>query len=234
MGFALISKSAGRAYVAFRAQPRAVLLAVFLFVLVLVTCVLLAEFVIYVWDPAEPVRRIASSLSTGLSYNWFLIGLVRYFLALLNEQPVRLARLFLGWPGFIPLLLLNLVQGLILGALFLPGFFLTTRLTGSFLGPLLFFMAVPAVFFLTIKLNFAFVFVIDRRLDLFDALLKAFQATAGSFWSVTLLLILCGLIAAAGLLVLGIGFLASGGFALLLYLAAYENLAGEIPARKSR
>ncbi len=139
-------------------------------------------------------------------------GLYNFYLKLIRRQPASLADAFAGFgPQF---------GQLVLGSLCV-----------SFLTTIGFFLCLIPGFYLSVSWRFTLPAIIDKRLGFQDAMKLSRQTVKGRWWPVFALLLLSGLIGAAGLLACCVGVLLTMPIAIGAILYAYEDLLGiQLPA----
>jgi hypothetical protein len=134
-------------------------------------------------------------------------GLYSFYLKLIRGQPATMADAFAGFgPPFVQL---------VLGSLCVS--FLTT------IGLCL--CLIPG-FYLSVAWRFTLPAIIDKRLGFPDAMKLSRRLVTGRWWPMFALVLLSGLIAAAGLLACCIGVFVTAPIAIGAILYAYEDLLG--------
>jgi hypothetical protein len=157
-----------------------------------------------------------------------MVGIVRFGLELLDGDS-RIGTLFSGFNGYVKWLGRSLLLTLILVVLSLPGSALQLYATANEDPSLILVGAlVSMVWSLVVTLRFMFAnfFAVDRDLPAIEAL-RASWSVSGSLWlKLFLLSLVMGIVAMAGLILLGVGVLFTGPLAALMLASAYRQVAG--------
>ena len=132
------------------------------------------------------------------------IGLVRISLQLYEHKPVTFDDLFAS-------------DGLFLKYLFASILSLLITIIGLIL------LVVPGIIW-AVRLQFAPYFVVDKRLEPFDALSKSWEATRGHVGQLLLLTVTLVLINLVGVLLFGVGLLITIPLSMLASVYAYRKL----------
>jgi hypothetical protein len=153
-------------------------------------------------------RGIAvSSLWNLLMAGPLLGGLYNYYLKLIRGQPATIGDAFAGFSrSFVPLLMAHVVSA-----------FLTC------LGILC--CVIPGIY-LGVAWKFTLPLVIDKQLGFWDAMELSRKTVTPQWWSLFALILLAGLISAAGLIVCCIGILATVPIGIATILYAYNDMLG--------
>ena len=150
---------------------------------------------------------VVSSLWNLLMAGPLLGGLYNYYLKLIRGQPATIGDAFAGFSrSFVPLLMAHVVSG-----------FLTC------LGLLC--CVIPGVY-LAVAWKFTLPLVIDKQLGFWDAMELSRKTVTPQWWSLFALMLLAGLISAAGLIVCCIGVLATIPIGIAAILYAYDDMLG--------
>ncbi len=138
-------------------------------------------------------------------YSIFYGGLYGFYLKLIRRQPVNVSDAFVGFsPVFGQLALVGLVVGL----LTLLGFALCV---------------LPGIY-LAVAWIFGVPLVIDKRMDFWDAMEMSRKIVNQHFWIVLGLLLLVGLISAAGLVACCVGVFVTTPIGYIALIYAYEDV----------
>jgi hypothetical protein len=139
-------------------------------------------------------------------------GLYNLYLKLIRGQPAGIGDAFAGFgPQF--------------GQLVLGSFVV------SFLSMMGFFLCVIPGLYLSVGWKFTLPAIIDKRLGFWEGMEASRQAVSGRWWPVFALLLLTGLIAAAGMLACCVGIFVTMPIAIGAIMYAYEDLVGvQLPA----
>lgn len=144
----------------------------------------------------------------GLILNGLLLGgLQYYFLKRLRGQAAELGDCFTGFSA--------MTGPLIIASLLVTVF----TLVG------LFFLILPGIY-LAVAYSFAYLLVIDHKLDFWPALEVSRRVITKNWGWMLLLLIVTGILSSLGVLLLGIGYLLTAPLLYATFVAAYEQLVG--------
>ncbi|MDB6064447.1 MAG: hypothetical protein JWR26_655 [Pedosphaera sp.] len=170
-------------------------------------------------------------------------GLYYFFLKNIRGQPSEFGDLFAGFrERFVPLMLAYLVTILLTLVSALPGLIVIAIPTfamvhaqqfdaANFAVALLgFFLTIVPLTYLGTSLIFSIPLIIDKHLDFWPAMQLSRKVVGKHFWTILVLLIVCGLINFAGLCAcyVGIFFTMPISFGALMY--AYEDIFTQRPA----
>jgi uncharacterized membrane protein len=149
----------------------------------------------------------ATSLLTTPVYVVLTAGLLKYYLKLIRGEPSGVADAFSGFgPALGQLVLLGLVSGF----LSLVGYCLCI---------------LPGIY-LTVSWMFAVPLVIDRGMGFWEAMELSRKVVAKHWFLMFALQLLCGLLAACGVIACCIGILVSLPFGTATLMYAYEDIYG--------
>ncbi len=137
-------------------------------------------------------------------------GLFALYLKRIRGQPATFGDAFVGFSVFLPLMLAQIVSGLLTG-----------------LGLLL--CILPGIY-LGVSWVFTLPLVMDKRLDFWPAMELSRKVVTRHWWQMFGLLILCGLVTLAGLLACCVGIIVTGAIAEAALMYAYEDIFGAHPA----
>jgi hypothetical protein len=141
-------------------------------------------------------------------------GLAWFFLRLVRGEAATVADVFVGFSkSFVPLMLAGLVSSVLVTVGFA-------------------FCAVPGIYLATAWV-FAFLLVLDKRLDFWPALELSRRVVTARFWPIFGLLFLCGLLTFAGALLFGLGVFFTTPLVVSSIVWAYEELFREPTAAAS-
>ena len=161
-------------------------------------------------------------------------GMYLLFIKLARGQEASVGDAFSGFSkAFLQLFLIALVSGILTGLCILPGLgtLMANMQFGSNISPLVIgFLVlvgmVPAIY-LTICWAFSMQLVVDKEMN-FWAAMELSRKVVNMHWGyVFLFLVVCGLVAALGVLVFCLGFLVTAPIALASIIYAYEDIFGE-------
>ena len=149
---------------------------------------------------------IALGYTLGMPvYSIFYGGLYAFYLKLIRGQPANVSDAFLGFSrAFGPLALTGLVVGLL-----------------TLLGIAL--CVLPGIY-LAVAWIFAVPLVIDKRMDFWDAMELSRKIVNKHFWIVLGLILLVGLISAAGLVACCVGIFVTTSIGYVALMYAYEDI----------
>jgi len=137
----------------------------------------------------------------------FMGGLFRYYLKLIRGQEAGIGDAFSGFTdGFVPLAILGFVQG-------------TLVLIGLVL------CIVPGIY-LAIAWYFATLLVVDRGIDFWSAMELSRKMVSRHWFTVFGIMLLLGLLAAAGLIACCVGMFVSMPVAFMALTLVYETIFG--------
>jgi hypothetical protein len=137
-------------------------------------------------------------------------GLFALILKRIRGQPATFGDAFAGFSLFLPLMLAQVVSGLLTG-----------------LGLLL--CILPGIY-LCVSWIFVLPLVIDKKLDFWPAMELSRKVVTKHWWAMFGLLLLCGLVAIAGLLACCVGIIVTTAVAEAAIMYAYEDIFGARPA----
>lgn len=137
-------------------------------------------------------------------------GLFALYLKRIRGQPATFGDAFAGFSLFVPLMLAQIVSGLLTG-----------------LGLLL--CVLPGIY-LGVSWVFVLPLVMDKRLEFWPAMELSRKVVSRHWWQMFGLLILCGLVTLAGLLACCVGIIVTGAVAEAALMFAYEDIFGTRPA----
>jgi len=150
---------------------------------------------------------LVSSVWNLLMGGPLLGGLYNYYLKLIRGQPATVGDAFAGFSSaFVPLAMAHVVSGLLTG-----------------LGLLC--CVIPGIY-LGVAWKFTLPLVIDKRLGFWDAMELSRKTVTPQWWGLFALILLAGLISAAGLIVCCIGVLATVPIGIAAILYAYDDMLG--------
>ncbi len=169
-------------------------------------------------------------------------GLYWLFLRALRGESGGVGDAFAGFSrAFVKLMLANIVVALLIGLFVAPGAAClvggivahvhhnTTGLPFIIAGIVLLVAALPVAIYLSTCWIFTLPLVIDKLLDFGPAMKLSRRMVSKHWWTIFGLMIVCGLVAAAGLLACGIGLLFTAPIALGAMVVAYEEIFGARP-----
>ncbi|OHE78776.1 MAG: hypothetical protein A3G75_08680 [Verrucomicrobia bacterium RIFCSPLOWO2_12_FULL_64_8] len=135
----------------------------------------------------------------------FTGGLYYYYLRRLRGEPVEFADAFAGFTlAFVPLMLAGLVSSLLTG-----------------LGLLL--LILPGIY-LAVAWTFTYLLIIDQKLEFWTAMEVSRRVISAQWWRMFGLLILAGIVAALGVVLLVVGIFFTLPIAYGSLVVAYETL----------
>ena len=151
--------------------------------------------------------QVAELVVASVIGSVFLGGLQYYFLRKIRGQPAGLGDAFAGFTtAFLPLVLGGLVGGVLIAfgliLLILPGIYLAVAYT------------------------FAWLLIIDRKLDFWTALEVSRRVITAQWWRVFGLLLLCLVFALLGMALLLVGIFAAMPLIYGTIVQAYEDICG--------
>lgn len=149
----------------------------------------------------------ATSLLSTPVYVVLTAGLLKYYLKLIRGEPAGIAD---GFSGFGPSLGQLVLLGLVSGFLSLIGYCLCI---------------LPGIY-LTVSWMFAIPLVIDRGMGFWEAMELSRKVVAKHWFLMFALQLLCGLLAACGVIACCIGILVSLPFGTATLMYAYEDIYG--------
>jgi hypothetical protein len=149
----------------------------------------------------------ATSLLTTPVYVVLTAGLLKFYLKLIRGEPAGIADAFSGFgPALGQLVLLGLVSGFL-----------------SLIGYCL--CILPGIY-LTVSWMFAVPLAIDRGMGFWEAMELSRKVVAKHWFLMFALQLLCGLLAACGVIACCIGILVSLPFGMVTLMYAYEDIYG--------
>lgn len=187
---------------------------------------------------------IASMFLTGPLYG----GLMYYFVLMVRGEECRVGNAFSGFgPRFVPLMLSGLLIAVITALCFLPGFGLMVAgiisagliniqpdqapeaLKALPIGMICiiaagFLLIVLAVFIVTMLLQFTYPLILDKGLDVVDALKLSVRRTMKQFWTMFLLVVMGSILGVIGAMLCGVGLLFTVPWYFGALAVAYEKL----------
>ena len=141
-------------------------------------------------------------------------GVYSLYLKKIRGQPAMFGDAFIGFStAFVPLMLAMLVKGLLTG-----------------LGCLL--CILPGIY-LAVSWAFALPLVIDKKLDFWPAMELSRRVVTKHWWLMLGFLIVCGLVALAGLLACCVGIFVTAAIAQAALMYAYEDIFGAQPTAQA-
>ena len=165
-----------------------------------------ASFVAWLIAGAGPIGWILGGPVLG--------GLYGLYLKKIRGQTATFSDAFVGFSvAFVPLMLLYIVKSLL-------------TLAGVLL------CLVPGIY-LGVSWVFALALAFDKQLDFWPAMELSRKVVGKHWWMVLWLLLVCGLVAAAGLLACCVGVFFTATIAQVALLYAYEDIFGTPPATNS-
>jgi hypothetical protein len=166
-------------------------------------------------------------------------GLYWLFLRRLRGEAAEIKDIFVGFRRrFVDLILVTIVNGVLGMACVLPGAVLTGIGVGlvhvhrgagaGFLtvGVLLLVVGLPISIHLCVSWIFSLPLVIDKQLGFWDAMKLSRRGVSGHWWAAFGLVIVCGLLCFAGVLLCCVGLLVAIPLTIAALLFAYEDIFG--------
>ncbi len=135
-----------------------------------------------------------------------LLGLVRIFLGICDEEEVNISDLFLCYPYLVRFIVAQLLYVLIV-------------MVGTIL------LVVPGIYF-AIKFAFHPFIIVDEDVGAIESLKRSWAITTGSVWNLILLAIIVMAINFLGMLLLLIGMLFTYPFSMVAAAYIYRQLSG--------
>jgi hypothetical protein len=167
-------------------------------------------------------------------------GLYWPYLRLLRGQPAEIGDFFAGFRrGFVNLMLLQIVMGLIMAACIVPG--ITPLVVGlvlyfgkhmpgalaiAIVGGALLLVAIVVMIYLSVCWFYALPLAVDRRLGFWEAMKLSKRKVSEHWWQVFGLTFVAGLVGSAGLLLCCVGILFTMPIALASFMCGYEVIFG--------
>lgn len=160
-------------------------------------------------------------------------GVYWFFLKLIRRQEASVGDVFGGFStGFLPLFLVTLVSGLLVGVTMIPGgilAFVGISMKSDF-SPILIGFAVLVAIIPALYLNVCWIFgvplVADKKLDFWPALELSRKVVSMHWLSMFLFLLVCLLVVMAGIIALCFGLLVAAPVVMAAIAYAYEDLFG--------
>lgn len=162
--------------------------------------------VMLVANSVPVLGMLVGLLLTGVFYG----GLYLYFLKKIRGQPAEIGDVFSGFTlAFVPLMLASLVTTVMI-------------MLGVFL------LILPGIY-LAVSYTFAFMLVIDKKLEFWSAMEVSRRVITAQWWRMFGLLILASIIAALGIVGLVIGIFITIPIYIGALVYAYEDLCNPPP-----
>lgn len=157
-----------------------------------------------------------------------LWGGVKFYLEVYDGRG-ELGDLFSGFRSYGAALGSVLLLGVCIIAMYIPAYAVIgigAVLESSAVAGIGNLLALVVAFGVILRFYFAIFFIVDQQMGAIDALKASWNATQEQKLSVLLLALLSGVIAAAGLLALGIGMLVSIPVSYMMFASAYRQMVG--------
>jgi hypothetical protein len=156
---------------------------------------------------ATALTMIISSACTLILGGPMLGGLYMLLLKRLRKQSAKLGDLFIGFNvALLPLILAHIVSTVLTNIGFL--------------------LCILPGFYLLVSWVFTMPLIVDKRLDFWPAMELSRKVVAKHWWALLGLMLVSGLVAAAGLLLCCIGFFATLPVAFAALACAYDDVFG--------
>ena len=153
-----------------------------------------------------PFLSLLFSFAGWLLQMLALLGLVRIFLGICDEEEVNISDLFLCYPYLVRFIVAQLLYVLIV-------------MVGTIL------LVVPGIYF-AIKFAFHPFIIVDEDVRAIESLKRSWAITTGSVWNLILLAIIVMAINFLGMLLLLIGMLFTYPFSMVAAAYIYRQLSG--------
>ncbi len=163
---------------------------------------------------------------------YWQLGLLHYHLADGDERRPGLC--FRGRRRLGAYLVLQIAFGVILFLFALPGLGMMSAFPRTIIGAICFVLALPAAFYVLVRLALSPWYVIARKQDPFDAMQNSWRASAGRFWPILAVLLLTALLLIVGLLLLVVGVLPATSVAVYAHRALFEACDADLPQPRRR
>jgi hypothetical protein len=208
--------------------------AVFLASMILVAGPVALGFYVVKSFTVAVILGFLGSLATTLVSAWVAVGTIRFFLGVVRGHEPPVGDIFTGGPQFVPLLITLMLFYLVLGAIHLigvaPG--LVVGLVWAWLGGVVgwFGMVVASgvIVFLFLMFSQAFFLIVDRNMQVIEALQQSSRLTDGNKVYLFVLLVLVLVLCMLSLIPFGLGLLVSMPFVSLLYAVIYLRISGQL------
>jgi len=208
--------------------------AVFLATMILVAGPVALGFYVVKNVAVAAILGFLGSLATMFISAWVAVGTIRFFLGVVRGHEPPVGDVFIGGPQFVPFLIAQMLFSLIVGAIFLigaaPG--MVVGLVWAWLGGVVgwFGMVVAsgASVFLFLMFSQAFFLIVDRNMQVIEALQESKRLTDGNKVYLFVLLVLVVVLKMLAVIPLGLGLLVAMPFISLLYAVIYLRISGQL------
>jgi MFS family permease len=180
------------------------------------------------------VLGFLGSLATIMVWAWILVGTIRFFLGVVRGHEPPVGDIFTGGPQFVPflitLMLFSFVSGGILLVGLAPGFMvgLVWAWLGGVVRKFVLLIAVGVVVLLLLMFSQAFFLIVDRNMQVIDALQQSNRLTDGNKVYLFVLLVLVLVLQMVAVIPFGLGLLVTMPFVSLLYAVIYLRISGQL------
>ncbi len=178
-----------------------------------------------------------------------MAGLYWYHLKLVRGEEATVKDGFAGFgPRFVPTMLTQIVSGILVGVCLIPLIvvvvilvlglggvhsgadfrqMLTTRMPMVIGAAALLVVSMAAMMYLTVCWMFALILAMDRGLNFWPAMTVSRKVVSRQWWRMFGLVMVAGLVGASGVILCGIGALATFPMVFSAVMVAYDDLFGE-------
>lgn len=210
-----------------------------------------ATLLVYVAIIAANIVPYLSVITALILNGPLMAGLWLFYLKKIRGQNAEIGDAFGGFsPSFWQLVLTQLIPGLIafgvfivLGILAIPAIYMVAKsgshdvwsahpLAIAWFGVLA-LVAIVVVTYLNICWAFALPLVADKGLKFWPALELSRRIVMKHWWMILLLLLVCGVVGAAGFLACGVGCIVTGPLAFAAIATQYQKMFGDLAPKQT-
>jgi hypothetical protein len=180
------------------------------------------------------VLGLLGFLAMIVVWAWILVGTIRFFLGVVRGHEPPVGDIFTGGPQFVPFLITLMLFSFVSGGIILVGLapsFVVAFVWG-WLGRVVFWfglvIAVGVVVLLLLMFSQAFFLIVDRNMQVIDALQQSNRLTDGNKVYLFVLLVLVLVLQMLAVIPFGLGLLVTMPFVSLLYAVIYLRISGQL------
>lgn len=152
-----------------------------------------------------PVNSAISSLLFWVAQMVVSIGMIKIAILLVDKKTTKLSEIYSNYPLFLNYLFMSIILGVIVGV----GFIL---------------LIIPGIY-LAVRLQLTPYFLIDKKVNPFEAISLSWNKSRGNFWSLFLFDLAMGLLNIGGAILLGLGLLVTVPVSMVAMAGVYRKVS---------